>query len=204
MTDASPRKKPTQKRAKATVKAIVEATAHLLVADGFHNLSTNKIAETAGVSIGSLYQYFPNKEAIVSAVIESFAERQMAILAGALADIASDDMETVIREIIRSTFEAKRLEPELSKVLFEELPPIGQVDVMKEWMDNACAVVLVALQMRADDVRPKNLELAAFVLVAACHGITHITVVDRPELLGREELTDETAELVLRYLRPDP
>lgn len=185
------------------MKAIVDATTQLLVTEGFHNLSTNKIAEAAGVSIGSLYQYFPNKEAVVSAVIEAFAERQMAILAEGLADIGDEDIEGLVRRILRSTFEAKRVEPELSRVLFEEIPPVGQVDVLKSWMDNAHALVLAALRMRAEEIRPTNLELAAFLLVGACHGITHTTVVERPELLETTELADETAELVLRYLRPD-
>ena len=203
MTKASPRKQPKQQRAQATVKAIVDATAQLLVSDGFHNLSTNKIAEAAGVSIGSLYQYFPNKESVVAAVIEEFAERQMSILTAGLAEVYEADMETSVREILHSLFEAKRVEPELSRVLFEEIPPIGQVDVLKQWMDNACMVVRAALEMRASEIRPQNLDLAAFVLVASCHGITHATVVDRPELLETDDLSSETAELVLRYLRPD-
>ncbi len=203
MTDASPRKKPKQRRAIATYNAIVEATTHLLVTDGFHNLSTNKIAETAGVSIGSLYQYFPNKEAVVSAVIEAFAERQVNVLTEGLANIDGNDLESIVREALHSIFEAKRLEPELSKVLFEELPPIGQVDVMKAWMDNTCAIVEAALRTRADEIRPKNLGLAAFILVGACHGVIHTTVVDRPELFQSDELGEETVQLVLRYLEPD-
>jgi AcrR family transcriptional regulator len=201
MSKATPRKKPKQKRSKATVAAILEATAQLLVDGGYHNLSTNKIAETAGVSIGSLYQYFPNKEAVVAAVVEEFADRQFEILVQGLGNLGPDaDMESSVRELVHSMLEAKRCEPELSKVLFEELPPVGQIDVLKEWTQRACELVQAALEMRADEVRPDNLAIAAFVLVTACHGIVHTTVVDRPELLENDDLADETAELVLRYL----
>jgi AcrR family transcriptional regulator len=203
MSKATPRKKPKQKRSRATVAAILEATAQLLVEGGYHNLSTNRIAETAGVSIGSLYQYFSNKEAVVAAVVEEFADRQFEILVHGIGDLGPDaQMEQSVRELVRSMMEAKRCEPELSKVLFEELPPVGQIDVLKEWTQRACELVYTALSMRADDVRPDNLEIAAYVLVTACHGIVHSTVVDRPELLENDALAEETAELILRYLQP--
>lgn len=202
MTKATPRKKPKQKRSKATVAAILEATAQLLVEGGYHNLSTNKIAEAAGVSIGSLYQYFSNKESVVAAVVDEFADRQFDILVQGLAELGPDaDMQSSVRELVHSMLEAKRCEPELSKVLFEELPPVGQIDVLKEWTRRACELVSAALHQRADEVRPADLEIASFVLVTACHGIVHTTVVDRPELLEDDVLADETAELVLRYLQ---
>ncbi len=184
--------------------AILEATARLLVTEGFHNLSTNRIAEVAGVSVGSLYQYFPNKEAIVAAVVDEFADRQFDTLAAELADIDFDtDMETAVFKLIRSMLEAKRQEPELSKVLFEELPPVGQIDVLKEWTRRAVEIVTATLMMKPDEIRPKNVDLAAYILVTACHGIVHTTVIDRPELLETDELAEETAELVLRYIRAE-
>ncbi len=63
-------KMPLQERSRATVDALVEATARILVREGFEKASTNRIAEVAGVSVGSLYQYFPSKEALVAAVID--------------------------------------------------------------------------------------------------------------------------------------
>lgn len=202
MTKVSPRKKPKQQRAKATVAAIIEATTQLLVEEGFHNLSTNRIAEAAGVSVGSLYQYFPNKEAIVAAVVDEFADRQFEILAKELADLDLDaDIDDAIGGLIRSLLEAKKQEPELSRVLFEELPPIGQTDVLREWTNRAVEIVQVALELRPEEIRPKNRALAAYILVTACHGIVQYTVVDRPDLLETNDLAEETAELVLRYIK---
>ncbi|PMB09477.1 TetR/AcrR family transcriptional regulator [Fischerella thermalis CCMEE 5273] len=66
----NPRKLPQQERSKITVDAILTATARILVKDGYAKTNTNRIAELAGVSIGSLYQYFPSKEAIIAALIE--------------------------------------------------------------------------------------------------------------------------------------
>ena len=65
-----PRRRPRQARAQATVDAIIQATARVLIEDGYDRASTNRIAQAAGVSIGSLYQYFPSKEALVAALVE--------------------------------------------------------------------------------------------------------------------------------------
>src|SRR5437870_12652127 len=75
-----PRKLPKQERAKATVEAILAATAHILVREGFDAASTNRIADEAGVSVGSLYQYFPSKQAIVSALLERHVHRMLGVI----------------------------------------------------------------------------------------------------------------------------
>ena len=69
--DVKPRKSPRQARAKATVDAIVEATTQVLLEEGYDQFTTARAAERAGVSVGSLYQYFPNKAALVSAMIDA-------------------------------------------------------------------------------------------------------------------------------------
>src|SRR5262249_62418487 len=76
----SPRKTPRQDRSRATVEALLEATAHILVRDGYARLTTNRIAERAGVNIASLYQYFPGKEAIVAELRRRHGDEQRAEL----------------------------------------------------------------------------------------------------------------------------
>ena len=85
----NPRKSATQKRSRATVDALVEATARVLIREGYDRASTNKIAETAGVSIGSLYQYFPSKEALVAAVIERHTQELSNVVRGAMDRVAA-------------------------------------------------------------------------------------------------------------------
>ncbi len=203
MSKTSPRKKPQQDRAKATVDSLLEAAEQLLIEVGFHKASTNKIAERAGVSVGSLYQYFPNKEALVAAVVKNFGDRQFELLAEKLQEVGDAPLEEAVSMLIHAMLEAKLLEPELSRVLFEQLPPIGQVDVLVDWIERASAVVQMALEMRRDELRVDDLEMASFVLVNACHGVVHTAALQRPELLeeGRG-LADETVQLVLGYLRP--
>jgi AcrR family transcriptional regulator len=80
----APRKRPTQARATATVEAILLATSRLLAREGYDRLSTNRVAEEAGVSVGSLYQYFPSKEALVATLAERHRERTMALVLGTI------------------------------------------------------------------------------------------------------------------------
>src|SRR5687767_9201431 len=71
------RKTASQARSRATVDAILRATAHILVREGYDHLTTNRVADRAGVSIGSLYQYFPGKEALVKALLDRHVDITM-------------------------------------------------------------------------------------------------------------------------------
>ena len=200
MSEYAPRKKPQQERSRRTYEAIVDTAADLLVELGYHNMSTNKIAERADVSVGSVYQYFPNKEAIVRAVMDEFAERQYEILADGLEEVQGVDLRDAVRKLVDNMLQTKRDEPELSRVLFEQLPPIGQHDVMSEWTQRAATLLRSALEDRDEELRPGNLDIAAFVLVNGVHGIVQGAVSNWPEMLDDERLLDETADMVLRYL----
>jgi AcrR family transcriptional regulator len=200
MNDFEPRKKPKQARSRATFEAIVEAGAQLLVSEGYHGLTTNGLAERAGVSIGSLYQYFPNKEAVIASVVERFADRQFEVLVEGLEELADAPAEQVVRHLVQRILEAKRAEPELSRVLLQELPQIGQVDVLRDWTQRACQLVELALEARRDEIEVEDLQMAAFMAVTACHGVVQCTLLDRPGLLEDDVLTEHTTRLMLSYL----
>jgi AcrR family transcriptional regulator len=80
------RKRPRQTRSQATFDAIVEAAARILVESGAGRLTTNRVAARAGVSVGSLYQYFPNRQAILRALVERELARAEALRPAALDD----------------------------------------------------------------------------------------------------------------------
>jgi AcrR family transcriptional regulator len=198
MSDFEPRKRPQQARSQATWDAIVEAGAQLLVEQGFHNCSTNGIAERAGVSIGSLYQYFPNKEAVIAAVVDRFVEKQFEILMDGLE--ANAPLQDSVRRLVQALVDAKQSDPELSRVMFEQMPSIDQTDLLREWNERACRAVRLALESRRDEIDVEDLEMASFLVVTACHGVIHSTVLDRPELLEEDRLVQHTTRLILRYL----
>ena len=203
MSEFSPRRKPQQARSRRTWETIVDAAADLLVEEGYHNTSTNKIAERADISVGSIYQYFPNKEAIVLAVMQGFAERQYEILADGLAGLERDDLRTVVRRVIDNMLQAKRDQPELSRVLFEQIPPVGQHDILRDWTDRASALIGGALADRDDELRELDFEMASYILVNGCHGIVHGVVSTHQGPFDDAKLAEETTELVMRYLTAD-
>src|SRR4051794_31488511 len=109
----TPRKLPTQARARATVDAIMQATAHILVKDGYDRLTTNKVAERAGISIGSLYQYFPSKEAVVNALVEDHLKEIAGVLQTELTLTFRGTLEDSARRLVSAIIQTHRLDPEL-------------------------------------------------------------------------------------------
>ena len=115
----SPRKKPAQRRAAFTVHAILEAAAHILEHRGLEGYTTNEIAARAGVSIGSLYQYFPNKDAVTIALIEREMSGMVDEVAAALA---LTSRRRALKEAIRAAVRNQARRPHLARLLdFEEL-----------------------------------------------------------------------------------
>ena len=198
--DAKPRKKPVQSRSQATVRVLLEATAQVLVQEGYDRTSTNRVAQVAGVSIGTLYQYFPNKEALVAALVDVHAERMRATFTQMLEDLSQADLAVAVRTMIRAIMEAHRIEPKLHQVVMEQLPRVGGRERIAEF-DRFCeAVVETWLSMNARQVRPRNHRLAAFILTESVQGIVHGAVLAGAGFIRNDELEAEVVELVLRYL----
>src|SRR3954463_14779706 len=116
-TRTVPRKAPKQQRSKETVDVILAATARVLVKEGYDRASTNKIADAAGVSIGSLYQYFPTKEALVAAVIHRHMNEMMEVIQASFIRVASLPLAEAVRELVKVMIDAHRVEPKLHRVL---------------------------------------------------------------------------------------
>jgi len=197
----NPRKTASQERSRATVDALVEATARILVREGFDKASTNRIAEAAGVSIGSLYQYFPTKEALVAAVIDRHNKDLMQVARGALAEAASLPLEDAIRRLITIAIDAHRLDPRLHRVLAEQIPRTGRVAAFNR---EYYSLFKAYLDDHRRELRVADLDLAAYVCVTSIEALTHSAVLHRPDMLsddGAGKLVDEASRLILRYLQ---
>ena len=203
----SPRKRASQERSRATVDALVEATARILVRDGFDRASTNRIAQEAGVSIGSLYQYFPGKEALVVAVIERHNREIMQVARDAVAEAEGLPLEEAARGIIAAAIEAHRVDPRLHRVLAEQTPRTGALESVEAFNSEAFRLFRAYLERHRDQLRDVDLDLAAFVCVTSIEALTHTAVLHRPEVLSDEAvgtLVDEATRLVAGYLQPSP
>jgi AcrR family transcriptional regulator len=199
-TRTTPRKRPRQERSRATVDTILLATARVLVKHGFDGLTTNLVADTAGVSIGSLYQYFPNKAALVGALIEKHVEEMTSMVLSELARVASLPMAGAIRSVIELMIRAHAVEPELHRVLTEQVPRVGRMAKLREIDQMSHRMVAGLLAHRRDELAIEDPDMTAFVLVSSIEAITHRAALFAPELLGDPRLIDETCTMVRRYL----
>jgi AcrR family transcriptional regulator len=199
----NPRKNASQERSRATVDALVEATARILVKEGFDKASTNRIAEVAGVSVGSLYQYFPSKEALVVAVIERHNQEIMQTVRGELADVASQPLEQGVRKLIAVALKAHRVDPKLHRVLAEQIPRVGKLEKLETFNRENYTLFRNYLESRRSEIRAIDLDLASFVCVTSIEALTHNAVLHHSKTLSdqaMEALVDEGARLVVGYL----
>ena len=203
MTTDRLRRTPTQRRAQVTVQAIVEAAARVLVEDGYGRASTNRIAKRAGVSVGSLYHYFDDKDAIFDALIERTSERQLAELVVALEAHRDLELEPAVRGLIQAALASQKVDAELAHALITQCPRDGRANLDRRWKRRMTELLAAQMLTGDEPVRPRNIELAAYVLVHALFAVVRDALADRPELLRGEALTHELTEMVVRYLRPD-
>jgi AcrR family transcriptional regulator len=199
-----PRKHAAQERSRVTVDALVEATARILVKDGFDKATTNRIADLAGVSVGSLYQYFPGKEALVAAVMERHSQELMQVVRAALAETVALPMDEAIRRLVAAAVEAHRIDPRLHRVLAEQIPRAGALENGEILGRETYALFRSYLEAHQDEFRKVDLELATFVCVTSIEALTHTAVLNHSDRLSDEAfetLVDEAARLVVRYLQ---
>ncbi|HZI15789.1 MAG TPA: TetR/AcrR family transcriptional regulator [Myxococcus sp.] len=198
----SPRKRPHQARAQATVEDILRAAAHIFTRHGFAAGTTNRIAERAGVSIGSLYQYFPNKDAILVALVEQHVEEGQARVAGALMGAREeglglrDSLRRVVKEMVALHLE----NPALHRVLFEEAPRPPSVRRKLRQTEEQLTEAAAAFFQSWPEVRVSDARAAAWLAVQTVESLTHQYVLHAPEGLPPDTFVDELVALLGGYL----
>lgn len=200
-----PRKAASQARSRATVDALIEATARILVEQGFDKATTNRIAERAGVSIGSLYQYFPSKQALVLAVAERHNREIVQVVSDALNKLGSLPLESAVRRLVAVAVDGHRVNPELHRVLAEEVPRSGALERLEYVNDDAGRRFRDYLDEHREEIAVEDLDLAAFICSTAIESLTHNAVLHRPEFCSDDtaaKLIDQTSRLIVGYLQP--
>ena len=193
----SPRKTPRQERSRATVEALLEATTDILIREGYTKLTTNRIAERAGVNIASLYQYFPGKEAIVAELRRRHGDEERAKLRQVLAEHTVGELEPTIRKLVSSGVAGHAHAPRLHRVFTEEMPALGYRDI--EAID---APIFEAMREFLRDADVRDVDLALWVISTASGAVLHRAAVERPDDLSNGVIAEELITLLCRYLRP--
>ena len=198
-----PRKSPSQQRSQLTVAALLKATAHILVKEGYESASTNRIAAAAGVSIGSLYQYFPSKEALVAAVVDRHMQEMLELLRAAVDRVREQPVEAATRELVKVMIDAHRVDPRLHQSPVEQVPRVGRLENVRAIDREAYTLIRAYLEAHRDELRVADLDVASFVCVATVEALTHAAVVNRPEVLSDKSgvFAEEVTRLVVGYLR---
>jgi AcrR family transcriptional regulator len=199
----TPRKQPLQARAQVTVEAIIRATAHILRTKGWDACNTNAVAKRAGVSIGSLYQYFPSKDALLAALAERHAEAGNKVLLDAVTATRDESLSLrdTVKHYIGALISLHAHDPELHRVLVEQVPRLkGGLEVVRRGSTQAATLVRAWLEAHREQFREVDLDVATYMLVTSVEALAHLQVLERPKQLTREVLVQELAEFVLRYL----
>lgn len=181
----------------ATVSAVLEGVAQVLETEGFERLTTTRVAERAGTSVGTLYQYFPSKEALLVAVVESKMARVDAALSTIFALPASAPLAKHVRVMITALIDEKKRRPKLNAELARQMPRLEQQRLITRTLDRAHGMVRALLDAHAGEIAVRDTDLAAWLVVHAVNGMIDGALLSAPERLEDPRLADAIVAHVL-------
>jgi AcrR family transcriptional regulator len=194
------RKNPKQGRSKETVEAIFGAVAHILNRDGVEQLTTNRIAEVAGVSIGSLYQYFKNKESIYEGILLRVTGENLKNLERILKNTDKDvKIRDVIELIIKTQFENVEKMDKVASVLLEYAPKVLPISHFKKVDETIIKFMMEQIRIHDIKVRPENKEAAFFICSQAVRSVLLMSFLSK-NAEEREVVKNELIEMLSIYL----
>jgi AcrR family transcriptional regulator len=203
------RKKPKQDRAEATVSTIFEACAHIIELQGIDKLTTHKIAEKAGFSIGTLYQYFPNKKIIVRALAEmgqKIVIKQMedfltnVVLDLRLKEIYPPDLIRIHTQLVLKTLHTESVTSRVAFYLFWSTEEAEFTVAMSKAITDRLMVFLQHIN-HPKIAQPSAAQL--FILVRALAGIMRYSTIEKTSLMSTKQMENELVCLVWGMLRKD-
>ncbi|MBU8895356.1 TetR/AcrR family transcriptional regulator; helix-turn-helix transcriptional regulator [Corallococcus sp. M34] len=183
----------------AMVASILDAAIRVLSKQGYEAATTIAIAKMAGISVGSLYQYFPNKEAIVVALGEQHSREVRERLDAAFRQAATAEPRETLRAVIHATLDAHRVNPKLHRVFTEEVPrrriqsgPDTGRFVMRRFTE--------FFEAQREALNGRTPQMAAFITETVIEALAHRAVIEPHEGLSTEDVAAEALELVSTYL----
>jgi len=182
------------------VDTILEAAGHVLAERGYAGTNTNLVADRAGVSVGSVYQYFPNKDSLVVALHERHAVHMYQVIDAVLNNSGRKSLRSQIESMIRAMLAAHLVEPKLHKVLEQEFPFFDAPESENPSDLSIARRVKLLLTEYKDSIVPDNLDLATWVVLRITESMVHAAVIDPPPHLSFSDIEKAIADSVLGYL----
>jgi len=164
-----PRKTPVQARATVTVEAISAATIQVLLSQGAEQLTTTRVAYRAGVSVGTLYQYFPNKQSLLFAVLEHHLESVTAQVEDACEQARHKPLAEMIKEVVEAFVDVKIARADISVALYKVAPDVGGMVLVKRATERMRKAIVRMLES-APDINSSPDEFAIRMMLAAMSG----------------------------------
>ncbi len=186
-----PRKTPRQSRSRDTYDAVLEATARILETKGLEAANTNAIAERAGISVGSLYQYFPGKTAIFAELIRRNDAATADGLAALVAATAGQDLATRLRALVRAAVAQQFARPRMARILDYLEASLGADEALAAADDRIVASVETLLHAHAAELAQPPSAIAARDMLWIAKGM-----IDGASLAGESDAAAVEARVV--------
>ncbi len=195
------RKEPVQRRARETVDAILTATERIVRAQDFECVTTNDIARLAGVSVGSLYQYFPSKQALIMAVAERREAEIARQIENALCRAASMPLREGVRIVVATTLQAHVADRALHRAVSKQVLRMGAFERLTECKRLFCFTDRVAqfFAQKRSELRVPDPQLAAFFVVQTVEALTD-AIAEHPPMSDHECVVEELTMLIVNYV----
>lgn len=198
------RKGPVQARSQHTVLVILEAATQVFATRGYAGTTTTRVAERAGVSVGSLYQYFSNKDALLLALGRRHIDDAHAKLDLVLTHLEANPvpLRELIHALVDAMVDVHLDEPELHRVLFEECPKKALMSELKERSEHELITRLTKILATHDEVKVTDERLSASLLAQGIEGLCHDFVLHRSSPTSdRARFAGEVTTMMTAYLR---
>jgi len=179
LTALEPRKTPVQARAEVTVEAICEATIQVLLSHGAERLTTTRVADRAGVSVGTLYQYYPNKQSLLYAVMEEHLDRVATAVEAACEQSCHKPLAEMIKQVVEVFVDVKMDRADISVALYQVAADVGGPALVKRASQRMRKAVEAMLNT-APDTKSAPDKLAIDMMLAAMSGVMRSMLEARP------------------------
>jgi len=194
------RKQPSQSRSRATVETILDGCVRVLDQEGMQAATTSRIAEASGVSVGSLYQYFENRDAILNALQDREFARTAEMIHAHLVRDKFDTPRDLAGSVVESLLRLYRSSPGLHRVLALEGLRVAPTDRVQAFDHRIVETLRVFFESTIFPIRRRNKHVAAFVLYQSVRATMLAKILEEPPGISDELLTEEVTDLVVSYL----
>ncbi|WP_299812557.1 TetR/AcrR family transcriptional regulator [uncultured Roseibium sp.] len=195
------RRQPKQLRSRMMVETIVEAAEQIFTETGYEQATTNQIAERAGISIGSLYQYFPNKDSLIFEVQKAHHDEQVRVVKSCIAGSRHLSFRDAIKVVVLTSIENHSKSPKLHAAFEEWIPAGTKLIDRTRFEENMVSLLTEFLRERTSVTDSARLQPAIFVIMNMCRSVVHAFLHAGQTRFGRDDIVTHLTDSILGCLK---